>query len=295
MSKFRNFNYNYTIFTENTETFLQGLITTYHVYSLETCPTTGRPHIQGFIVFPNPRHLSALRNQFFEPKNGSGYLDNCKGNSISNLDYSTKEGSYYESGNRPLTPEEKGIKEQHRWEQYKQLNRAGQADLIPFDVYIRYKRSFNEDAAEHIPIEKLSRLDTTNLYEWQKVVIDKLLNVTDDRKILWIYDPEGGKGKSELYSYLVEQGAFPMAMGKYADMAYTVPQKGCNIFMFNLARQQEVYVQYNFLEDLKDGSIHSTKYVPVYKRFKRPHVVVFANCLPDEQKMSKDRFEILYI
>lgn len=61
---------------------------TYLLYCLETCPTTGRKHIQGFAVTKAAMRLKAIQDAL-------GYtchIENCKGTPQQNYDYCTKEG-----------------------------------------------------------------------------------------------------------------------------------------------------------------------------------------------------------
>jgi hypothetical protein len=53
------------------------------------------------------------------------------------------------------------------------------------------------------------------------------------------------------------------------------------------------FLQYRFLESLKDRFVFSTKYESKLKIIPDiPHIVVFANEIPDTTKMTSDRFNI---
>ena len=47
------------------------------------------------------------------------------------------------------------------------------------------------------------------------------------------------------------------------------------------------------MESFKNGRFFSPKYGSCLKRFKPPHVVVFANYMPDLEKLSMDRWDIM--
>jgi hypothetical protein len=49
-------------------------------------------------------------------------------------------------------------------------------------------------------------------------------------------------------------------------------------------------ISYNAIESVKDGFIPS-----VALNFNNPHVIIFSNFLPDQNKLSEDRWEIYYI
>lgn len=81
----------------NWKEIIASLSPKYFVGGQEIAPTTGTPHIQGYISFPNQRSSNAIRkllsNSFVQP---------AKGSPQSNYDYCTKEESeIYEIGNKP--------------------------------------------------------------------------------------------------------------------------------------------------------------------------------------------------
>lgn len=75
--------------------------------------------------------------------------------------------------------------------------------------------------------------------------------------------------------------------GKLADLTYAYD--GESIVIVDLARTQadKIDHMYQFMEDLKNGRVFSTKYESGNKYFKPPHVVVFANFVPDEDQQKK--------
>lgn len=80
--------------------------------------------------------------------------------------------------------------------------------------------------------------------------------------------------------------------GKKADMAYVV-REDCKTFFLDCPRsKQGEFIQYDFLEELKNGFLFSSKYTSKVKRFDTPHVVVMMNERPDLTKLSSDRYSI---
>lgn len=139
------------------------------------------------------------------------------------------------------------------------------------------------------------------LYSWQRELLGFLVIPADDRHVVVIRDPEGGCGKSALLRLLFGlsgQRGFPTATslsGKGADMAYMYNME--RIVVFDVTRAQAEYSDHIWTtaEKLKDGVLHSTKYVSVHKKFASPHVVVFVNDFrPEwEAKMSADRWQFV--
>jgi len=77
------------------EESLKSLQSKYLVFGHETCPTTGTPHIQGYIEFVNRKSLAAVR--LLIP---GAHLSTAKGTAQENRAYCTKEDtdSFFESG-----------------------------------------------------------------------------------------------------------------------------------------------------------------------------------------------------
>lgn len=67
----------------------------YMAYGDEICPSTQRPHHQGWVYFKNPRYTFALR------KRHKCYFKAMFGNIDKNSDYVAKQGSLHEFGTKP--------------------------------------------------------------------------------------------------------------------------------------------------------------------------------------------------
>lgn len=65
-------------------------------YGIETCPTTGRTHYQGFFGFKNARSVKKII-QLYNP----WHIEVMKGTINQNIKYCSKEGDYYEFGDMP--------------------------------------------------------------------------------------------------------------------------------------------------------------------------------------------------
>lgn len=59
--------------------------------------------------------------------------------------------------------------------------------------------------------------------------------------------------------------------------------------------KQGEYLQYDFLEECKNGYVFSPKYESAIKRLDPIHLVVMMNERPDETKLSRDRYDIRVI
>lgn len=130
------------------------------------------------------------------------------------------------------------------------------------------------------------------LYPWQAKLRDELLTDPEDRKIKWIWDKEGNKGKTQFCKYMImKHGATVLGNGQFKDIAQALPSNP-KIVLFNVTRDLEDRINYSALEAVKDGLMFSGKYESRMKVFNSPHVVIFANFEPKKTAMSKDRWDI---
>lgn len=157
-------------------------------------------------------------------------------------------------------------------------------DIAP--VIAKYGK-WAEQIWSHRPYPSMS---PEYLLSWQHTLIDELALSPDPRKIIWLYDFLGNKGKSYLSRYLCcNKNAIEMP--NKADATYYT-YEGQRIVIWDLTKTAIDRVPYEAMEKVKNGMVISTKYVPIQKIFDQPHVVVFANYPPNENAWSKDRYDI---
>lgn len=75
--------------------------TRYICCGVETCPTTGRIHLQGYLEFKHARTFSATKSLL----GGNQHLEPARGDGPTNRDYCSKEGDFWEQG---LLPKPRG-------------------------------------------------------------------------------------------------------------------------------------------------------------------------------------------
>lgn len=126
-----------------------------------------------------------------------------------------------------------------------------------------------------------------------------LLEEANDREIIWIYDEEGGKGKSSFCRYLIHKyEACYITEGKKTDiinMIYNyVLNQDLNMVLLDVPRDNKS-VSYKSLEEIKNGIICNTKYETGMRLINPPHIVIFANFYPDTSKFTSDRWKIFTI
>lgn len=140
------------------------------------------------------------------------------------------------------------------------------------------------------PVKEMKEPDW---YDWQKEMIAILEEEPDDRTIHWVWDYDGGKGKSTLAKFLVRNKGACVLNGKAADMLYGYSKTLNPIVVIEVPREMLRWVSYAAIEKIKDGLYFNSKYQSqMVARDYEAHVVVFANAPPPEGKFSEDRLRI---
>lgn len=83
-------------YTNDDCTIINSIPHLYLVYGYEESPTTGTPHLQGFITLPSLRRLTALKK--LHPKI---HWEKAIKDSMTNATYCKKSGNFYEDGKVP--------------------------------------------------------------------------------------------------------------------------------------------------------------------------------------------------
>lgn len=132
---------------------------------------------------------------------------------------------------------------------------------------------------------------------WQLEVMRIIADEPDERTIHWFWEANGGVGKTCLCKYLAVKHNALMVTGKSADMFHSIatnPKKR-ELVIVDVPRSTQDYVNYGAIEAIKNGLLFSGKYEGAQLVFNSPHVFMFANEPPREDKMSQDRWHIVNI
>lgn len=144
-SRHRNFTWTWNSPPDDLSALL-ALPTRYLCYGKETAPSTGRPHLQGFVSFSSAKTLSAAIK----------LLPGChvavsRGTAAQNRDYCSKEGDFFERGECPATPADGGSLERARWDQAWTLAKAGRLEDIDADIRLRYYATIRKIGMDYMP------------------------------------------------------------------------------------------------------------------------------------------------
>lgn len=139
------------------------------------------------------------------------------------------------------------------------------------------------------PINIFNDLNPYQL-EFKKILLE---NKKNDRKIPWIYNPQGGIGKNQFVKWFLQNydGVYALQNAKTSDLAYAL-KDDVEYVMFILPRDVDGRFNYTALESVKDGLMFSGKYESTTKCFDSPGIIVLANWGPKVKKLSYDRWEI---
>lgn len=182
--------------------------------------------------------------------------------------------------------------------------------------YIQYCRKLNTRVGNtiytNIPDEdeRLAQMDLFLQYhliykDWQMEIVSyyKSLDWMSSRTIWWIHDEEGGAGKSIFIRHLfcsIARKNMIVSSGNMNDTACAIANHieetkgGPSIVCFSYPRAQGTY-HYAAMEQVKDGLFFSGKYVSQTLCFFPPFVIVFSNGVPDQSKLTPDRWIIKHI
>lgn len=264
----------------------------YLVFGREVSPQTGLRHLQGFVRFNTRKRFSTVRRLLPQ-----GHLSSARGTPQQNRTYCSKDGDFEEFGTCPV------LEQGRRSDFERYLDWLRTLDGEPTErqlveqfpsLYGRYRSSLRAMAREVCPRPQLRDGD---LRPWQADLYTRLQADADDRTVEFFVDRDGGFGKSWFCGYVYSRldGCQLLGPGKRDDLAHAVDDRS-RIFLFNIPRGQMEYLNYGLLEMLKDRMVLSPKYESQMKVLRHvPHVVVFSNEEPDQEKMTQDRYNIQYL
>lgn len=267
----------------------------YIVYGREV-GDNGTPHLQGFIAFTNRKRFNAVRTVLGH----RAHIEISRGTPQQAADYCKKDGDFVEGGELPR-PRERAptITDFRDWvlSEYggseRQPSSREIANRFP-NLFVRYGERLSLLAAHLCPPPDL--VTQSPLMEWQMDLYEELELPPDDRRVCFYVDSDGGKGKSYFCRYYLTRNPSKtqiLSGGKRDDIAHAIDVTK-TVFLFNMPRGGMEFMQYTILEQLKDRMIFSPKYNSLTKvLWRQCHVIVFCNEMPDQSKMSYDRFKIV--
>jgi Putative viral replication protein len=290
----RNWCFTLNNYTDDDIQRLNNLVTNsnkiqYLLYGKEV-GDSGTPHLQGFVTCNQKMRLVPVKNIL----GSNPHLESAR-NVNASINYCKKEGEWVEFGTRSNGQGARSdIKAFQDAVKEGMLSLKQIRELHP-DIYAKYPRFCIEYIRDNYP--KVVIPDHP-LRQWQNHLNDILQDEPNRRSIIFVVDKIGNHGKSwfaDWYQQKTGDSCQVLTPGKRSDMAYML-NPGLRVLFLDAPRaKQSDFIQYDFLEDLKNGRVFSPKYESIMKTYAPMHVVVLMNEDPDMSKLSRDRFVIINV
>lgn len=250
----------------------------------------GTPHLQGYIEFVKRERLTSIKKI---PSLSRAHLEPRRGTPEAAAEYCRKDGEVVELGECSRDGGQLG----DRLVEARALALTGapESDLALRSDYIRYRRNIHESITAERQYETRQRLaasiSSAALRPWQQEVLTLITAQPDHRKVYWYYDSKGGTGKTWFSRYCVLlHDAIRYENGKSTDIKHAYG--GQPVVIFDFSRSQQEHLNYEVIESIKNGLFFSPKYDSQFRIYDIPHVIAFANFLPDTSKLSQDRWDV---
>jgi len=248
---------------------------------------SGTPHLQGYVSFRGRKRFTQVR-AFLGDSAHIEVARNCN----AAIEYCKKDGDFFEVGTAP-----EGAGHRSDLDAFKEDVKSGNHDLssireIHSDAYAKYPRFCLEYIQDNLPKKQIV---AHPLRDWQADMNVKLNAEPDDRTVYFLVDVTGNNGKTWFAHYYasLHDRVQVLQPGKKADMAYALDPTVRTLFIDAPRSKQGEFLQYDFLEQCKDGYVFSSKYESRVKTLSKCHVVVLMNEEPDMAKLSADRYNII--
>jgi hypothetical protein len=224
------------------------------------------------------------------------HLEVAKGTAVDNATYCKKDGEYFEKGDL-LTVDYQGRRSDI--EKFKEDVCSETRTLS----WVREHHSKLNAKCARFCIEYMQdvapkrKLPEREFRIWQSELNIMLNREADDRTIIFIVDRNGNAGKSWFAHFYASRHERVQVLlpGKRADMAYALDNTIRVLFIDAPRSKQSDFIQYDFLEEVKNGYVFSPKYESRFKVLEKCHVCVMMNEDPDRTKLSEDRFHVIEI
>lgn len=265
----------------------------YAIVGEETGDEKETEHLQGYVQLSARKYFNAIKKWWSEEILAAPHIEATKGTPTQNFTYCSKQGKFWEHGDRPKQGKRTDI------EGFLNAVESEKTDtelIKDFPVeWCKYYKAADRARAAFKKEKAIRGLEivykNVQLHEWQTNVIKHLKDQTH-RQITWVFDQKGNKGKSFLAMYLCSLGScYYVDGGKKGDIAYGYKDE--DLVIFDYSRKQEKAIHYALMESFKNGAFFSQKYESGSKFFGPTKILVLSNFNPDKTAFSEDRWDII--
>lgn len=157
------------------------------------------------------------------------------------------------------------------------------------------------DDSYEMPYDGGDLIKPNTFHPWQTELSGIVHGPIHPDKIMWIYQPEGGCGKSSYCKFMCFHFKYPQLIvckpSDLTNLVYTA--KTSTVYFIDIQRtlglEQTMDSLYSSIECLKNGYIVNTKYITGFKLFSKPHVIIFSNIRPNTAKLSTYKWDLYKI
>lgn len=285
----------------------------YICYGREVAPSTGTPHLQGYMQSTQkqyerlqlafaPTHLNNLQSARAASGPNAAEISGQFAEPYTAIGYCMKDGDFYETGMKETiaaVADRQGQRTDLKNAMAAIDNNADDTTMYGehYEVMAKYpkfvanyRNHVQSEAGKQFHKDKLSNLQ---LYPWQEAIIQGVTAESTERTIYWVWSDAGNMGKSVFSKYLgLFHDALVFESGKKNDIHYIFSKNRKRIVAIDFARSTKVEHMehfYSIAETLKNGVMTVGKYDGDVIWFVPPHIIFFANFGPDHSKWSEDR------
>jgi len=273
---------------------------------LEKGKKSGKIHLQAYIGAEKPIYgttiTKLLPTSVF--KCAKKYQTDKANTGARMFEYATKEATRISEGSLILgTPPQRvdnkrnGIRgrevQVERYASAIEFAKNGQFDEIDPELYLKH---FTTLKRIHVESKRTELLPFPYpLRHWQQYVTRAVTN-PNDRTVTWVYDSDGGSGKSTFAKWLATSPeTFYIDGGKKEEILFLI-KDDIKTLLIDIPRSGKDFVPYGLMETFKNGIWTTNKYEGNRVIRTQPAaVVVLANFWPDISKLSKDRWDIIEV
>lgn len=274
----------------------------YCIFTFEFAPTTGTPHIQGFMQFDKQVLLSTLRNTIhanFSARESHGSVEDNIRYMVGGFPVKSKQNEIKPKNRKEMvfcwgTPPEQG-KRNDQTQVIEAIQRGDDIDDIFVDnpeYCMKNPKGVQKMHEVQRRVRRISavkkRFAGMKFLPWQDQLIEIMDGEISDRIVHYIYDPIGHAGKSKMTTYFsVHKKAFSVGPASVRDMAYSLISSGYDggsSVMIDIARSKDVGTQeysykgiMQFCEQVLNGDITVSKYESQQWHGLPSHVFIFSN------------------
>lgn len=276
MSRSYNYVFTWNNYEDSNILTLSELKYKYICYGKEIAPTTGTPHLQGYIVFPNQMSLASIRKKL-----KGAHVEIMKGSFAQNDTYCGKSGDITELGTKPLLQKEKGELEQVKWKAIREAAESGNFELIPEKIRFNQNKLIDyihEKAQKKQKLDSLPELN--NLWYYGSSGTGKSFKARTDHPDAYIkmnnkwWDGYDNQEVVIIEDFNLEQAKYLAHHIKIWSDHYPFPaeRKGGTIFI----RPKKIIITSNYsieeaFADDKTGALE-----PISRRFSQKFFTAFA-------------------